>query len=238
MIEAGIVSGLDMNVILEEFYVHVNHQSAHIFGDTLVTLGIQAHKEDEEWPAIRVVFQETFPTGKYEHLNPLMESMDGYVGSGCFTSHIGLALSKIIYWFYRHPIAWRLNLLQEFPTNAHVHGFNSYGGGFGTNGTVAPPKTFTALFSFEFSFNQRWVYAMDIQYKRFTRNRFHGFSGTDAKGTPAINAQPFFQSYVLTPSIEYNIKANQGLIFGGFITIYGHNAFKIVNTVVSYEIIF
>ena len=79
---------------------------------------------------------------------------------------------------------------------------------------------------------------MDIWYQRFTRSRFSGMNGTDDEGAPAINAQSFYQWIVLTPCLEYNISATQGLIGGLYVTVSGHNTYKIVNAVVSYEVLF
>jgi hypothetical protein len=234
----GLVSGLDLTLILEEFYAHIDGRSVYTFGDTTVCLGMQIHHEDTRFPAMRLLFEERFPSGRYQYLNPVYQGMDAFICTGCFTSSIRLNLSKMFYWFYRHPIECRLNLMQSFCSSVRVHEFHAYGGGYGTNGTVYPPKSFSASLSFEFSFTQRWACAMDIMYQRYTRTRFSGIPGVDEDGDVAGNSMSYFQLYVLTPSLEYNISKNQGLLAGAYITIAGHNAYKIINGVLSYEILF
>jgi hypothetical protein len=237
-LQTGLVKGADLSIGLEQYNVRVRGKSAHVFGDTEVYLGIQLHSEEEHIPAIRLIVSEKFPTGKYEYLNPLMEGADGLRGSGCFTTTFRLVASNILYWLYRHPISWRINLSQSFPTSTWVHEFHSYGGGFGTLGKVYPSSIFNGVFSFEFSFTQRWVFAMDFWYNRATRSRFSGRQGRTALGAIAKNTSRYYQSYFLTPAIEYNINIDQGFLAGFLITLYGHNTEKLCNSFISYEITF
>jgi hypothetical protein len=57
-------------------------------------------------------------------------------------------------------------------------------------------------------------------------------------GNMAIDSWAYYKAYVITPSIEYNINASQGLIAGGYITVSGRNTYKIINAVLSYEVTF
>ncbi len=238
LINVGLVPGLDLELLFEEFCAHIHHKTTSSFGDITVFLGMQLHQEDQNWPAIRLTFSERFPSGRYQHLSPFLEDLDGYVGSGCFTSEAALLFLKIVHWFYYHPIEFRLGIHQSVSSSARVHGFNSYGGGFGTDGTVKPSKAFAAIFSLEFAFTQQWIYAMDIWYKRYTRFRFSGYPGVDVDGNRAINSGSFAYWVVITPSLEYNLSATQGFIAGAYLTVLGRNTFKLNNFVLSYEILF
>ena len=57
-------------------------------------------------PAIRIVINEIFPTGKYQKLNPNLLGLDA-TGLGTYQTQFGFRISKIILWKTKHPMQLR-----------------------------------------------------------------------------------------------------------------------------------
>jgi hypothetical protein len=62
-------------------------------------------------------------------------------------------------------------------TPVNVHGFNTYGGGFGTNGKALPGNSFQGIASFELTLNKNWVLALDNVYTHTDETQFFGIPG-------------------------------------------------------------
>src|SRR3990167_31009 len=75
----GIIENLDVNIITSVIYSRHNKNKAVSLGDTLVLFGLQLMKAKEgTWmPDARLLVGESFPTGKYDRLNPSMDGGDG-----------------------------------------------------------------------------------------------------------------------------------------------------------------
>lgn len=232
--ETGLNSWLDTTVFITGSHRNQKGIDTIGIGDWTVSLGIQflKHKEETLQPSIRLIVRELFPTGKYQKLNPNKNFLDAF-GSGAFDTQVTLVIGKYVYFITNHPICWKINLSYDFPTNVHVKGFNSYGGGFGTRGKVHPGRTFIALFAFEFSFTQRWAYAMDIVYGYKNKSKFRGFAGIDKVGLPAVAGLPISDTVTLSPALEYNFSDDVGIIAGTWFTVAGKNFFEFVSGVIS-----
>ncbi len=224
LIEYGITELFDV-VIKPSVYYNIK-KGSHYFGfdDFSARINLQALLQvPGSWePSIRFMFQENFPTGKYNKLNPDKHSTDA-TGSGSFNSIFGLNMEKTVYWIKAHPMRWRINISYSFPTSVHVEGFNTYGGGYNTYGQVHPGNTFNLVTSNEFSFTQRWVLALEMQYQHNRKTSFHGIAGTDALSNPASMGSKSSDVFVMDVTLEYNFTANLGVYGAVAFTFAGRN---------------
>lgn len=230
--EFGVTDWLDVSISVQGSWNWQGSKHGGGLGDSSVTLGFPILVEDLYTPAIRVTYGETFPTGRYQKLSPRKSGLDG-VGAGSYQSNFGFRIAKLFFWSYKHPLNLRANFTYTIPTDVHVRGFNSYGGGFDTNGTVHPGNSASANAAYEFSFSQNWVLATDIVYAWSNSTSFSGRRGTNADGTPAKVGSGSSDQLSLCPAIEYNPYANLNFIAGVWFDVYGRNTSKFISAIVS-----
>lgn len=198
------------------------------FGDLPIALGFLVNKQTLYIPKIKFTIQESFPTGRYQHLNTNGLALSG-LGSGSYQTKFGLAFGKIVNWASKHPMNTRLFLGYNIPSPVSVEGFNVYGGGFDAKGTVKPGNTFTADLGLEVSLTQRWVGALDIVYVASNKTKFHGNPGTLSGGAASSIGGPSSDNLSLAPAIEYNWNDSFGLVTGIQFSVYGRNSFNFVS---------
>jgi hypothetical protein len=207
------------------------------WGDTSVGLSFGLLHEGPYNPALLLAVKESFPSGSYQRLDPDKGGIDA-TGAGSFETTFSFNISKIVWWVSLHPMNFRLSLNYTIPALVKVHGFNAYGGGFGTDGKVRPGSFFQGDFGYEYSFTQRWVAALDIVYTYSLRTKFSGHSGVDATGAPAVVGGPFNDQLSLAPALEYNPNPNMSFLGGVWFTAWGRNSLNFVSGVISYEYTF
>lgn len=228
----GLTNWLDMILILQG---SVNWQSGKHgggYGDMILGVGFPILEETLKRPAIKFVFNETFPTGKYQRLNPRKIGLDA-TGGGSFVSQLGLRISKLYYWSHKHPVNLRASYSYSIPSNVHVRSYNTYGGGQGTAGTVHPGNFQQADVAGEYSFTQKWVFAMDIVYTWAHKTTFHGTPGRTATGGIASVGGGSSDQLSFAPAIEYNPSASLNFITGIWFDVYGRNTPKFVSGIIS-----
>lgn len=248
--QAGITNWLDTTLILQGAANWQGNKSSGGFGDMTVGIGIQILSEGLYQPAIRFVFNETFPTGKYQHLRGRLEGLDA-TGLGSYQSQFGLRIGKLILWDTQHPIYLRGAYSISVLTDVHVKGFNSYGGGKKTNGTVRPGYAQQANAAIEWSLTQNWALALDLVYNWSARTTFKGFPGvsetTFDNGGDPIDSIRFEgeapsvgvgsnDQFSLAPAIEFIPTASVNFLLGVWFNVYGRNVpqFVAVGTNMSY----
>ena len=234
----GITHWMEATFQVQGIYNSQDGHSSINIGDLPIGLGFGLFAEKPYTPALLISIQESFPTGKYQKLNPEKGGVDA-TGSGSYVTKISLNMSKLVWWWMAtHPMAFRLSLTYGLPSNVHVKGFNAYGGGYGTNGTVHPGQTFGLDFGYEFSFNQHWVAALDIVYNYGAKTTFSGYPGVDKNNALASVGSPFNEQVSLAPAIEYNVNSNLGFIAGVWFSVWGRNSSSFVSGVVSVDYTF
>ncbi len=233
-LQFGLTKWMDVTVTPAFVWNSSQHRSATRFGDFPIALGFQLlmDKADHWWPAIKIAIRESFPTGKYEKLNPEKLGLD-ISGSGAYVTSIGFAMSRLFWFGGAHYLAPRLGVGYYFPSAVHVKGFNAYGGGHGTHGTVYPGHTLNAVLGLEFSLTRRWVLACDIFNTYSARTRFKGHNGVTATGAPAGVGSPSSEQLSLAPAIEYNWSDKLGVIAGCWFTVSGRNAGDFASAVIA-----
>lgn len=228
----GITKWLDMAISIQG---DVNWQKGKCsggFGDTTLGVGFRILTEGLHLPAIRLVFNETFPTGRYQQLDPNKLALDA-TGSGSYQSQIGMRISKIFFWSYRHPMNLRASYSYTIPSHVHVKGFNSYGGGYGTHGRVCPGSSQALNAAMEYSFTQKWVFACDAVYTWAGKTTFKGTPGVYANGKIAGVGYGSSDQLSLAPAIEYNPNAHLNFLGGIWFDFYGRNTGKFISGVIS-----
>ena len=215
----GITNNLGVEAIFSFISNFKNEKNATDFEDTIIFLGYQVSNDIHgSWvPDFRIMVQEIFPTGKYQKLDPSKGGIDS-TGFGSFQTGPVVAFRKLFYLpknFF--SLQWSIGVL--FPTSVNVKGFNAYGGGYGTEGTVLPGQTFLAFLSGEYSINQRWALAFDSELFYQGKSEFSGNSGEIA------NAEvPNYLQISFAPEIEYNFTPTSGLLAGVWFTLAGRNS--------------
>ncbi len=234
----GITHWMEATFQVQGIYNRQNGQSSINIGDTPIGVGFGLFAEKPYTPALLISIQESFPTGKYQKLTPEKGGVDA-TGSGSYVTKISLNTSKLVWWWLpAHPMNFRLSLTYGIPSHVHVKGLNTYGGGYGTNGTVHPGQTFGLDFGYEFSFTRNWAAALDIVYNYGAKTTFSGYPGIDSDNSLASVGAPFNEQVSLAPAIEYNVSSNLGFIAGVWFSVWGRNSSSFVSGVVSFDYTF
>lgn len=193
------------------------------YGDTSAAFGFCFVKQSLYVPGIKFSIKQLFPTGTYQHLNKNGLGLSA-TGGGAYRTSLSLAIAKLVFWSYKHPINFRLFFSYSVPTCVSVKGFNTYGGGFGTRAIVHPGNVFSADLGIEYSITQRWVLALDVAYENRGPVRYVGNPGKNADGSPASLGTGCRDNLSLAPAIEYNWSENLGVLGGAWFSVYGRNS--------------
>lgn len=206
--------------------------------DTNIFLGFQvANDLKGSWrPDFRIDLQATFPTGKYQKLNPKKMGIDS-TGLGSFQLGPVFIVQKLFYPGNNY-LALKATLGYLFPSSVKVKGFNSYGGGKNTKGTVTPGQTLTAFLTSEYSISQRWGWGCDAMFTHQRKSVFHGSPGTTKEGAPAKVGHPSSTQISLAPFIEHSFSPNMGILSGSWFTIAGKNAFAFASVFFAFLYVF
>ena len=234
VVQTGVTDTVDFVLVPGGVANWQNGHNGGGFLDLISTIGFLVHKQTPYTPQVKFTITETFPTGKYQNLSFNGLNLNS-TGGGTYSTQFGLTIAKLFFWSTQHPLNTRLFCGYEFSTTVHVENFNSYGGGFGTRGTVRPGNQFSTDLGLEVSLTQRWVLAMDIVYKATNRTEFFGHPGFTTEGgtTPASVGGGFSDNLSLAPAIEYNWSPNAGFIGGAWFSVYGRNSLNFAQAVLS-----
>jgi hypothetical protein len=234
----GITNNLGIETLVSFISNFKNGRSASHFQDTTVLFGYQVSNDIKgSWvPDFRLILQETFPTGNYQKLDPSKEGIDS-TGFGSFQTGPVLVFRKLFYLPHSFfSLRWSIGYL--FPSTVKVKGFNTYGGGYGTEGKVKPGQTLTAFLSGEYSINQRWVLAFDTEFLAQRKSHFTGKSGVNNIGEAASTRLPSSVQISFAPEVEYNFSQSSGLLAGVWFTVAGKNSSAFASAFLTYLYIF
>lgn len=224
-IQVGLSKRVDFQIVPQVLYQRFKGQSATRFGDFSAGFDFQVlHETQNPWQvAIKFGLYESFPTGKFQKLNPKKLQTDD-VGSGSFATSFGLVFGRRFHLATHKYLATRLAVIDTVFAPVHVKGFNSYGGGFRTNGTVYPGNAFNILLGLELALTRHWVLALDVESAYANKTRFSGKHGFTKTGARASVGGPSSNLFSLAPAIEYNFSESLGLIAGSWFTVAGRNS--------------
>lgn len=233
----GVTEWMDMMIQTQASMQWQEGKRASGWGDSTVAVGFPLLRQGLYKPAIKFTVIETFPTGRYQNLNPDKKGLDA-TGAGSYQTSIGIRVSKIFFWAYNHPLNLRWSYSYVIPSSVHVKGFNAYGGGYGTNGRVHPGNYSQANFAFEYSFTQNWVFATDFLYTWADKTTFRGKRGTHADGTKANVGGGSNDQLSLAPALEYNPNPHLSFLGGVWFDVYGRNTPQFISGIISVEYTF
>lgn len=237
-VQVGIAPNMDLE-LLPTFYYNFSRGAANwALGDFPVIWDIglyQGRFAARNWQsAIKLSLSETIPLGKYRNLSPQKYGTQ-VGGTGSWVTAATLTWGNLFRANGSHYFNWRLNLGYSLPAPVHVKGFNCYGGGYGTDGTVYPGQIFDIDLAFEYTLTQNWVFAMDMVGNWTTRFRFKGNHGTTAAGAVAPIKNFSTAQYSFAPAIEYNWSSDIGLIVGSWFTVGGRNSLKFASFAMAFN---
>ena len=233
----GITDTLDINATLSAFGQWQSGHSGGGFGDLPITIGFPICKQGLYVPQMKFTISELFPTGRYQHLNSNGLLLSA-TGQGSYQTTFGFAMSKLLFWSTQHPTNTRLFVGYTIPTPVHVRGFNAYGGGYGTKGTVRPGNTFITDLGLELSLTQSWVFACDFVYSASNKTTFHGQSGMTSSQPTASVGGGSNDNLSLAPAIEYSWGDNIGVLAGAWFSVYGRNSSAFAQGIISFSYTF
>lgn len=229
----GITNSFEIKVITDLPSNFRQHSHDTRMGDFQFAFGFQILEERKNsWiPDLRLELKQNFPTGHYQHLNPNKHKTDA-TGFGVYQTGVAFDFQKIFLIGIRLlRIRWTFDYLASPPT--HIEGFNTYGGGYGTNGKVKLGDRFFSVLAFEYTFTQNWIAAIDIVYDMNHKISFSGNPGKTKEGIPAIMTAPSRKQFSLAPAIEYAFNGNLGIVFGPWFSIAGKNSTRFISGVIA-----
>ncbi len=237
IVSYGLTNWMDIAISVPFNFKETQDQTSSGVGDSSVTLGFQALHSHAWVPDLRLTVEETFPDGRYRNLDPNKLGVDA-IGAGSYQTSLGANFQKMHQFHNGKYLSTRLTFTDTIPSSAHVTGFNSYGGGFGTDGDVKPGNVFTTDLGLEYTLTQHWVPALDVVYTTSQSATFSGTPGVTSSGLPAVNSTPSGDQVSLAPAIEYNFNSNVGIIGGTWFSVYGRNSNEFVAGVVALNVYF
>jgi len=225
--KVGLTEKLDFSGTIQSYSSWTQGVVGSSFGDLQIGFDYLLFNlgPPEELALGKIAIQETFPTGRYQHLNPHKHGTD-VGGQGTFATQIGLAFSKQFKFQCDRFLRLRWFFASTFSTPVHVKGVSAFGGDACTKGTVHPGISYTFLHSVEYTMTRNWTIACDLQILYSDRNRFRGHSTT-------LPIAPQSIQFSLAPAIEYNWNEKIGVIVGPWFTFAGKSTKRFVSFVAA-----
>lgn len=231
----GLTPWMDIQIVPQFFWNRTKNQGSVGIGDLPLGFDFQVYPADAGWfPGIKFSVIETFPTGKYQYLDPHKLGTDS-MGTGSFQTQLAVVLYRIYHLAAAHYMSMTISGQYTINTPVEVHGFNTYGGGHGTHGCVLPGNQLQGIFSFEVNFTHNWAFAMDTVYTHLDRSIFFGHRGKDRTGGPATVGDHSSEQLSFAPAIEYNFSESMGLIAGVWLTAAGRNSEQFRTAMIAFD---
>ncbi len=221
-IQFGIMPRVDFTVTPTFTRNQTQGEHAWGVGDLELATSLQLLNETDYFPSIRLGFQETFPTGKYNDLDPAKLLTDA-MGAGAYQSSVGLIFAKLVHFQGAHYLSMRFTGAATFYSKVNLKGISAYGGSLDTKGTYYPASLMTVDIGLEYSFTRNWVGAIDLLYNYAMRSKFKGKHGEFLFSNVGGTLTDVSSQISLAPALEYNFSRSIGLIAGCWLTIAGRN---------------
>lgn len=203
---------------------------------TLVTQYRLTKFHEGNWlPAAALNVQETFPTGKYDHLGD--RPADGF-GSGAYTTTVSLYLQTYFWLNTGRILRMRFNTSEAFSANVNIQDASVYGTETGFRGHAEPGSSLSFDASWEYSLTSNWVFALDIGYKLNDNTYVTGYNNS-IQNPPVIqfNSGPS-RVLIFAPAIEYNWNSSLGILIGTRLIPAGTNVTASVTPVVAVNFVY
>ncbi|MBX9744134.1 MAG: transporter, partial [Chlamydiales bacterium] len=217
-IQFGVAPRVDLTLSVLGKYNKTHGKHTWGLGDSFAAFGIQVLDETTYIPNIKITFQELFPTGSYNHLNPENLLTDA-MGGGSYVTTFGIILAKLIPLQLKKYLNFRLATALSFSSAVHLKGLSVYGGSPITQGTYRPCKQLEIDLSLEYNLSRNWAWALDVFYIYGTKSSFHGKNGENLFSSLGGPLSSPGSQFSLAPAIEYNWTKSLGLIAGCWFTL-------------------
>lgn len=216
-IEFGLNTWIDFTMIPQFFYQTQDGKSATRLGDLFTQIGFQlsTDKKGTNTPDLRLTFNESFPTGEYQHGSPSKQGVD-LVGSGSYQTGFTIVLRKQFWTWPNYPYKVALNSTATFLLSVKVEGINVYGGDPHKETKIPPAFVLDWNLSFELSLSQRWGVMLENIFDYTPDQAFihkRHVAGTK-KGS---------QMFSMAPEVEYNFNENANIVGGLWFSVAGKN---------------
>jgi hypothetical protein len=197
--------------------------------------GLTSFHEGSWLPATAVVLGETFPTGRYDHLQ---RASDG-LGAGVYTTALSWYSQDYLWLRTGRILRVRLDLTYAVSNGASVQDASVYGTGPDFRGRAYPGDGFTADGAAEYSVTRNWVVATDLIYQHNGGTRVTG-SDSSASGTSGfVNLRSGSSEYFgVAPAIEFSWSARAGIIVGARIIAVGRNTTASITPTAAINLVF
>jgi hypothetical protein len=221
----GFTDWLDVQLTLP--YVFNSTRGVHYnrLADVAIALGVQLleQKSSPKRIDMRILLQETFPTGRYDRLNPSALGTDS-TGLGSYQTQIGLNFQYLLELYNAHYLRARLIISRLYSSPVQIYGLSSYGGTSSTVGQINPGSENGVDLAFEYTLTQNWVAVMEGSMSNGRATRFNGILNIGNIGGPTASiGSGQYNEKALAPALEYNFNSNIGLIGGVWFPVSGKN---------------
>lgn len=235
----GLTPWCDINIIPQFFYNTTSNRHYFSSGDLTIGLDFQLMAPDltPYVPGIKLAIREVFPTGNFQFFH-VRKWLTDQTGAGTFATQFNLVFYKIFHLYDLHWLSATVSAQYTVNTPVNVHGFNTYGGGFGTNGKALPGNSFQGIVSFEYTLNSNWVLALDHVYTHTDATEFFGMPGIALTGTVAAVGKRSSAQLSFAPAIEYNFSGHFGIIGGCWFSATGRNSAEFRSGVVNFNYVY
>ena len=221
----GFTDWLDVQLTLPYVFSSTLGVNSNKIADIATAFGFQLVEQNgsPKRADVRILVQETFPTGRFENLNPALFGTDS-TGLGSYQTQIGLNLQYLREIYNSHYLRTRLILSHLYTTPVTVNGFNSYGGTANTHGRISSGSENDVDLAFEYTLTQNWVAVLEGTYSKGQSTRFTGDLDIGNLGgpVPSIGFADYYET-ALAPAVEYNFNSNVGVIGGVWFPVSGKN---------------
>ncbi len=225
IITHGFTDWLDIQLATPYMYNASRGSSYAHIADTALAFGIQLWEQNESTKSldIRLLIQETFPTGRFNSLSPLKHGTES-TGLGARQTQVGLNLQYLVNIYNEHYLRSRAVISHTFSNPVDVEGLNSYGGTKSTIGKIKRGDENYLDIAFEYTLSQNWVAVMEGVVANGQATRFNGILTIGNIGGPAATiGNNSYKGKSLAPALEYNFSDNLGFIGGVWFPFAGNN---------------
>lgn len=225
VITHGYTDWFDVQLTTPYIFNSTRGVDYHRLADVAVAFGIQIWEQNKSPKRVdvRILIQETFPTGRYQHLSPAELGTDS-TGLGSYQTQFGLNFQYLLQVLDTHYLRTRLIITRLYASPVTVAGLNSYGGTPITLGKINPGTENGIDLAFEYTLTQNWVAVFEGTMSNGRATRFNGVLTIGNIGGPgATIGSGQYREKALAPALEYNLNGNLGLIGGVWFPLSGEN---------------
>jgi hypothetical protein len=195
--------------------------------------------EDGWLPAMSIVLGETLPTGRYDRLGD--RAGEG-LGGGAYTTTVSLYSQYYIWMPNGRLLRTRLDVAQSWSDEVQLRDASVYGTTTGFSGYARPGNSLSIDSAWEYSVTQRWVTALDVVIETAGSTQVAGIQARRQNCRSTWTAVQMWsgpsRSLGVAPAIEYNWRANAGVIVGAKFIAAGHNTAAAVIPIAAINLVF